>query len=97
MYPDENGILTIALSELERVVIDLSSPGASSPVKGYARVGDQLNPLPVGSTLDEEQGIFYWQPGVGFIGEYRFVFFMDESNKKEIKREIKIIIRPKTN
>jgi hypothetical protein len=30
--------------------------------------------LPDGASLDEQHGIFRWQPTAGFIGTYRFVF-----------------------
>jgi hypothetical protein len=30
--------------------------------------------LPIGSTLDNGRGIFYWQPCAGFLVHYRFVF-----------------------
>ena len=48
---------------------------------GYLVVGEQLRELPIGSTLDKENGIFYWQPGPGFIGEYRFVFINKRCQK----------------
>jgi hypothetical protein len=42
--------------------------------KGYLLVGDRLNPLPVGSTLDKQNGVFSWFPGPGFNGYYHLVF-----------------------
>ena len=47
---------------------------ASNLITGYMVVGTELKDLPIGSTLDNNSGTFYWQPGPGFIGEYRFVF-----------------------
>jgi len=41
---------------------------------GYLVVGEDLRPLPIGSSLDPRTGIFAWQPGPGFLGEYAFVF-----------------------
>jgi len=61
--------------------------------KGYLKVGEELRPLPIGSYLDERKGIFYWLPGPGFLGEYNFIF-IDEN--KEVARDVKIIIKPKT-
>jgi hypothetical protein len=63
VYPDENGIITVEIKELERLEIHFPA----SPV-------NSLSPLPVGSTLDKGRGIFYWQPGPGFRGVYEFVF-----------------------
>jgi len=62
---------------------------------GYQVVGSQLRPLPIGSTLDREKGIFYWQPGPGFIGEYRLVF-IEKGENMEMKKK-NIIIKIKRN
>jgi hypothetical protein len=72
IFPDNRGIIHIKIKELERVGIQFSYPG--SAISGYMVVGNQLRPLPVGSTLDVKTGTFYWQPGPGFIGEYKLVF-----------------------
>jgi hypothetical protein len=40
--------------------------------KGHLVVNGELGPLPVGSTL--KGGMFYWQPGPCFVGEYPLVF-----------------------
>ena len=61
---------------------------------GYQVIGSQLRPLPIGSTLDMERGIFYWQPGPGFVGCYNFVFIRSQEGKEVIKK-IKINIIPK--
>lgn len=42
--------------------------------RGFQVIGDRLRSLPVGSWLDSEKCIFYWQPGPGFLGNYRLVF-----------------------
>jgi hypothetical protein len=51
-------------------------------------VNNRLETLPVGSTFDSRKGIFYWQPGPGFVGQYHFVFIMKnetgQMNRKEI-------------
>jgi hypothetical protein len=70
--PDEEDAFNIKIRELERIVIELSSE--SSVMGGYTIIGNKLRALPIGSTLDAKKGIFYWQPGPAFIGEYRFVF-----------------------
>jgi hypothetical protein len=72
VFPDDQGIINIKIKELERIVIKLSHPGAD--ILGYMIVGNQLRPLPIGSTLDTKSGAFYWQPGPGFIGEYKLLF-----------------------
>jgi hypothetical protein len=60
----------IELQELDRVEIHV---GGGVREAGL-RVGDELRDLPVGSTLDAEGGIFYWQLGPGFLGEYLLEF-----------------------
>ncbi len=81
VYPDEDGIVTVRVRELERVVIHLG-PGVR-PL--YSRG------LPIGSTFDPELGIFYWSPGPGFLGLYEFVFIESQA----VKRIIRINITPK--
>jgi hypothetical protein len=72
-------------------------PGAWSTNRwaGFLIIGDAVKPLPIGSTLDVSKGIFYWQPGPGFIGEYRFVFIEKGQNGGFEKKMIKIVIEPK--
>jgi hypothetical protein len=62
---------------------------------GFQVIASQLRPLPIGSTLDREIGVFYWNPGVGFIGEYRFLFIERGQNNRLVKKNIKIFIKPK--
>ena len=66
---NEYGIYCIEFPEDERITIKLGSPVSS----GYLIVGDSLRSLPIGSTLDADKGLFYWQPGPGFIGKYDLV------------------------
>jgi hypothetical protein len=93
-YPDDNGIITIEIRELERIKTRLIPIRTGwgprlAPVypHGYQLVGDRLYPLPIGSTLDRERGIFYWRPGVGFLGDFEFVFLI-ETEPGEIKKKI---------
>lgn len=82
-YPDENGIITIEIRELQRVEIHL----LDSPIEVF--------PLPIGSTLDPEEGIFYWQPGLGFNGMYRFEFITRAPGGGTKRTIVKINILPK--
>jgi hypothetical protein len=72
VYPDENGDITIEINQLERVEIHFFGEEAS--LTNSARSTLNVSPLPIGSTLDMENGVFYWQPGPAFLGEYRLVF-----------------------
>jgi hypothetical protein len=91
-YPASDGIITIEIKEGERIEIQNTSYGYYC---GYMVVGDQLKPLPVGSFLDTGRGIFYWQPGVGFIGKYRLVFIEKDKNGEFKRRHINVTIHPK--
>ena len=63
--------------ERDRVEIRLAGPSASSSraeYAGYLVVDGRLRELPIGSSFDPERGAFYWQPGLGYVGDYDFVF-----------------------
>jgi hypothetical protein len=68
----------------------LSFPGIH--YDGYLVNGDELKPLPIGSKLDHSRGVFYWQPGPGFLGEYRLFFFEESETGTLNKLEISIKI-----
>jgi len=96
-YPDNKGFVTVEITELERLEIRLfpgGTAGLGPLYSGYQVISSQLRPLPIGSTMDMERGIFYWQPGPGFVGGYDFVFIRSQEGKEVIKK-IKINIIPK--
>ena len=102
--PDENGIINIQIKELEPVGIDLENKGecawsmghgAGKDWLGFQVYGDQLRALPVGSTLHSKRGIFYWQPGPGFLGEFPLVFIGKRESGEMTKKNIVIKIIPK--
>jgi len=102
VWPDNEGIIRVESKELERALIRLSEQEPQQETKtnktrrfsGYSLVGESRRPLPVGSTLDRESGIFYWQPGPGFSGEYRLVFLESDSYGRSIKKVIYITMKP---
>jgi len=94
VYPDENGQIKVEIRELERVEIKLSSEEDRGSWWGFLKVGEELRPLPIGSSIDAAQGIFSWLPGAGFIGEYEFVFVNDGLGG-ERKIPVKVIIKPR--
>jgi hypothetical protein len=103
VVPDDCGDIIIEIKETQRLEIHLQeidepaegmdSTGWSN-WQGYLVSGNDLKKLPVGTTFDMSKGIFYWQPGPGFIGEYRFVFFQSDPGGKINKRNIVIRILP---
>ena len=50
-----------------------------------------LEALPIGAGLDEG-GVFRWQPGVGFVGPYDFVF-----NSQDGTHQVRIVLNPKSS
>ncbi len=41
--------------------------------------------LPVGSRLDSQTGMFYWQPGPGFKGTFPLVFHITNPNGSGVR------------
>jgi len=98
IYPDDNGIITIKIKELERMEIYLCSKpdsASSNHFTGYLITGNRLRELPIGSTLDIDRGVFYWQPGPGFIGHYHFVFVEADETGQVRRKDITVNIVPK--
>ena len=93
-YPDENGIISITIKELERVEIHLA--GSGRQVEQFEKLVP-VHPLPIGSTLDSRRGILYWQPGPGFYGAYEFAFMMTmkQGPGQQQFKKIRITIEPK--
>jgi hypothetical protein len=58
--------LNVEVDELGRVEIPV---GAAD---GYLHMSGERHPLPAGSSL--KGGVFYWQIGLAFLGEYQLVF-----------------------
>jgi hypothetical protein len=104
VHADALGISRIKIKEMDRVQIYLTDEyddNSTVPLRnfgsfsGYLVVNHRLEPLPVGSTLDIQRGIFYWQPGPGFLGEYRFVFIENVQNRDVCRKNIMVKIGPR--
>jgi beta-lactamase superfamily II metal-dependent hydrolase len=103
VFPEETGIISLQIKELGRIVIDFSILSQKEQVydiflnqkpnsfSGYMVVDNELRSLPIGSSLNRKQGIFYWQPGPGFIGNYEFVFLINDDPMVFKKVNIKIL------
>ncbi len=88
------GPIVVRAEEIDHVELRLG-PGAGESYSGYLRVGDELTPLPVGSTLDAERGTFVWQPGVGFVGAYDLVFLRGTGGQPDARVEVRVILSAK--
>jgi YVTN family beta-propeller protein len=66
VVPDADGGYTVTMEEVGHIELHLGAFSGSMLVQG------ESHPLPIGSTL--KGGVFYWQPGPGFLGEYTLQF-----------------------
>ena len=86
------GDTEIEIEELKRIEIKLEGKG------GWMYIGwgeKKSKPLPIGSTLDEEQGIFYWQPGPGFLKQHILHFAVTDGMYMSKPVRIVVNIVPK--
>jgi len=88
LYQDKNGSIRVEISQGERIEINLGKPMA-----GYLLVGNDFRPLPFGSTLDLEKGMFYWLPAPGYYGTYRLVFALAGPDSRMMRKDIEVKIR----
>jgi hypothetical protein len=92
--PGEKGMICLEINELEPIEIQLSN-GLPLKLKGYLKVGEDYRPLPVGSTLDAQRGIFSWHPGPGFMRDYQLIFVIKNEFGEFVKKQIHLRIVPK--
>jgi len=64
--PDADGGYSVTMEEVGHIELHLGAASGNMLVQGEAHA------LPTGSTL--QNGVFYWQPGPGFQGEYTMQF-----------------------
>jgi len=76
----ERLLRTVEIEELGRVELPLDA------TTGYQLVKDERRPLPIGSSL--KRGVFYWQPGPGFLGEYNLVFEFEDGADAHVRVKI---------
>jgi hypothetical protein len=63
---EESGAGNFDTDELGRIELP------AGVVQGYLLVGGERRPLPIGSSI--RNGVFRWQVGPGFLGDYRLLF-----------------------
>jgi hypothetical protein len=79
-----NAPTPIEIEELGRLEVPLGA------ISGYQLVQGERTTLPIGSSL--KRGVFYWQPGPGFLGDYTLVFGRPDGTEAQLH----VKIRPKT-
>jgi parallel beta-helix repeat protein len=96
VYPAGSGIIVITIKELERLEIRFISTPLKEDrltIEPFNHQTYPLSTLPIGSTLDRQRGVFYWQPGPGFIGTYRFDFAVSRGIKGKTFTRRQVVVR----
>ena len=94
VFPTGAGITRLNVEIGERIEIRVSND-KNTEITGYIVVNNNiLTPLPIGSTLDQDNKTFSWIPGPGYIGEYECVFIEKKANGDVVKRKIIIDVTP---
>ena len=86
------GRATLHGEEMDRFEIALGAPREGTTIAGYLRTTDGFAALPAGATLDGATGAFTWQPGVGFLHEYDFVFVHRRGAVAISRQEVRVVI-----
>jgi uncharacterized repeat protein (TIGR01451 family) len=77
----------VEMEELGRVELPIDA------IDGYQLVNCEHRPLPIGSSL--KSGVFYWQPGPGFLGEYHLVFEHTDGTESHVRVNIRAKTYPR--
>lgn len=71
--PSASGERLVPIGQSERVEVQLPRL-ESGAYTGHLVVNEERRALPLGSSLDGANGVFYWQPAAGFLGAYELEF-----------------------
>jgi hypothetical protein len=71
-----DGTRRVSTTERDRLELRVNpdSSARGDSYAGYLVVDGQLRELPNGSSFDPARGAFYWQPGLGYVGDYQLLF-----------------------
>ncbi len=73
IFPSRSGDRVMAIGQSDRIEMRLPEAGGG-PYAGYQIVNGERRELPLGSSLDAANGVFYWQPAAGFLGAHQLEF-----------------------
>jgi hypothetical protein len=82
-------------ASVSHVPLSNGRKSSTSVWNGFQVIGNRYSPLPIGSNLDRETGIFTWQPGAGFIGDYRLVFLVRDGYSRLTMKRVLVKIVPR--
>jgi len=77
---DLDGVYSVTMEEVGHIELHLGAATGNTLVDGGAHA------LPIGSTL--KGGVFYWQPGPGFLGEYTMQFERPDGTRIPVRVSI---------
>lgn len=83
----------MTIEELQRIEIPLKATGGKRFIGWGASAS---KPLPIGSTLDQKKGVFYWAPGPGFLGKHVLHFAVADGRFRSPTVTLVVNIVPKT-
>jgi hypothetical protein len=78
--PDPDGRYSVTMEEVGHIELHLGAATGNMLVDGEAHA------LPIGSTL--KGGVFYWQPGPGFLGDYTMQFERPDGTRIPVRVNI---------
>ncbi len=87
-----DGPSEIVIEELGQLKVSLKGSGATEFV-GWGR--DKSRELPIGSTLDTEKGVFYWNPAPGFLGRHVLHFAVTDGTRVSRPAKVTVEIVPR--
>jgi hypothetical protein len=61
----------------------------------YLLVNGRLRELPVGSAFDPARGAFYWQPGLGYVGDYDLLFVRTGTDGTKERIPVRVTLQPR--
>ena len=76
----------VTVQQMERLELRLGAVH-----DGHLVFRGESRPLPAGSTLDPETGVFYWQILPPFLGDYDFEFTADEADAPPVRLKVRIV------
>jgi len=87
--PNKEGIFEITAQQTERIELHLGAVH-----DGYIRFARETQVLPLGSTLDPDTGVFYWDIISPFFGTFDLEFTPDDAGAAPVR--VRVTIAPKT-
>jgi hypothetical protein len=86
--PSKEGIFEVTAQQMERIELHLGAVH-----DGYVRLARETQVLPLGSTLDPDTGVFYWDITSPFFGTFDLEFTPDDADAAPVR--VRVTISPK--